>query len=304
MSIKSGLSRILNKIETKQLDEGIFLIIGKNKGTFPYCNALLIIDDEVVLIDSGCGNEIMEQLADHVDILINSHYHIDHILGNALFNELWVVEEEAGVTGSFESYKQYAGILNEPVEKDWLEWFHDWFEFSPSTHTRTFKANETFNFGDTTWEVVHTPGHSPGHCCFYEPEERIILSSDIDLAAFGPWYGNPNADLNDFIRSIKKLRDYDIKTIATSHTFPMSKGINEALDEYLNVVYRREEQIIKLLGQERTLDFLEKQNIMYRKDQKRYKTFAWFERKMIEKHLDRLVTIGRIEKIGQVYRAK
>ena len=162
MSSRSELLRVIEKIETVRLDESIYLIIGNNRGTFPYCNALLIVDDDAVLIDSGCGNEIMEQLADNVDILINSHYHIDHILGNALIGELWVVEEEAGVTSSFEKYRQYAGIYNEPVEEEWLAWFHDWFVFIPSKHTRTFHTNEAFDFGDTKWQVVHTPGHSPG----------------------------------------------------------------------------------------------------------------------------------------------
>jgi len=302
MSRQSKLSEVLNKIDTIQLDEGIFLIIGKNKGTFPYCNALLIIDEDVVLIDAGCGSEVLTPLKDHVDILINSHYHIDLILGNAFFDELWVVEEEAGVTSSFERYKQYAGILGEPVEKEWLAWFRDWFEFSPSSHTRTFKANQTLNFGETTWQAVHTPGHSPGHCCFYEPKKRIMFSSDIDCAVFGPWYGNPNADLNDFIQSIRKIRDFDIRTIATSHTFPMKRGIKEALDNYLNVIFKREEHILSCLKHGMTLDDLEKNNIIYRQDQKRYKTFAWFEKKMLKKHLDRLIAKGKIEKVGPAYK--
>ena len=302
MSRQSKLSEALDKIDTIQLDEGIFQVVGKNSGTFPYCNALLILDEDVVLIDSGCGSEILTPLKGCVDILINSHYHIDHILGNSLFDELWVVEEEAGVTSSFERYKQYAGILGEPVEKEWLAWFHDWFEFFPSTHTRAFKANQTFNFGETTWQAVHTPGHSPGHCCFYEPEKEIMFSSDIDLAKFGPWYGNPNADLNDFIKSIKKIRDFDIRTITTSHTFPIRKGIKESLDKYLNVIYERENKILSFLNDDMTLDGLEDKNIIYRQDQKRYKAFAWFESKMLEKHLDRLVAMGKIEKTGPVYK--
>ena len=74
MSKKSRLQEVLGKINTEQLDEGIFQVVGKNSGTFPFCNALLIVDEEVVLVDSGCGSEVLSPLKDHVDILINSHY--------------------------------------------------------------------------------------------------------------------------------------------------------------------------------------------------------------------------------------
>ena len=35
---------------------------------------------------------------------------------------------------------------------------------------RILKDGDCINLGDRTLHVVHTPGHSPGHCCFYEPE--------------------------------------------------------------------------------------------------------------------------------------
>ncbi len=166
MAKKRQLINTLNKLNTEQLDDDIYLIIGMNKGTFPYSNSLLIVDEEIVLIDSGIGDEQLNVLRDEVDILINSHYHIDHILGNYLFENLWIEEEEANVTSSFENYKRFAGILDSSIEDSWLSWFHQYFEFHASTHSRTFKSNEIFEFGNTNWQAVHTPGHSPGHCAF------------------------------------------------------------------------------------------------------------------------------------------
>jgi hypothetical protein len=62
------------------------------------------------------------------------------------------------------------------------------------------------------------------------------------------------------------------------------------------VIYEREEQILACLEQEMTLDDLEDKNIMYRQDQKQYKTFVWFEKQMIQKHLDRLIDMGKVRK--------
>jgi glyoxylase-like metal-dependent hydrolase (beta-lactamase superfamily II) len=300
---KVQLKDSLNKLNSVQLDEDVYLIIGKNKGTFPYSNSLLIADEEVVLIDSGIGEEQLGIIKDEVDILINSHYHIDHILGNYLFENLWIVEEEADVTSSFENYKRFAGILGTSIEDSWLAWFHQYFKFHASSPTSIFKSNEVFKFGDTNWQAVHTPGHSPGHCAFYEPRRKIMFASDIDLTPFGPWYGNPTADLPDFIDSIKLLSNFDIDVICSSHSYPKKDNIKEALVDYLNIVFARDRCILKLLEMERTIDDLESQDIIYNKSQKRYKAFAWFEKNMLKKHIDLLIETGKVEREGEKFRA-
>lgn len=302
MSKRKQLLAPFSKLITKPLDDDVYLIIGKNNGTFPYSNSLLILDEEVVLIDSGVGNELLEGIKDYVDIMINSHYHIDHILGNHLFKELWVVEEEAGVTSSFSRYKKHAGILGSPIEEDWMRWFHQYFKFYPSSPTKTFKPNEVLNFGETKWVAVHTPGHTSGHCCFYEPNKKLMFSTDIDLTPFGPWYGNPPANLPDFIESIKKLSDFEMDVIATSHAMPIRDNISQALEDYLKIIFERDESILEILEKEKTIEELETYNIIYKKEQKRYKAFAWFEQNMIKKHLDRLIEMDKVEKIGDKYK--
>lgn len=293
----------LSGLNTRQLDENTYLIIGKNEGTFPYSNSLLILDDEVVLIDSGIGNEYLETIKDDIDILINSHYHIDHILGNYLFKELWMVEQEAEVTSSFESYKEHAGILGSPIEEDWMRWFRQYFIFHASSPTKTYKPNQEFKFGETKWIAVHTPGHSTGHCCFYEPNKKLMFSSDIDLAPFGPWYGNPSADLPDFIESIKKVTEFDMELICTSHTMPFRNDIENHLKHYLSIIFERDEHILGLLSKEMTIEELEAQNIIYKEGQKRYKAFTWFEQNMIRKHLERLMDLGQVEQVNDRFRA-
>jgi glyoxylase-like metal-dependent hydrolase (beta-lactamase superfamily II) len=302
MGDKNQLLEALKKLETKPIDENVQLIVGENSGTFPYSNSLLIMDDETVLVDSGLGDKRVKALSEHVDILINSHYHIDHILGNYLFRDLWVIDKEAGVTSSFDNYKHYAGILDTPIESEWLSWFHEHFSFHASTFTRVFRPNETFNFGKTNWRAVHTPGHSPGHCVFYEPDRKIMFASDIDLTPFGPWYGNPNANLKDLIQSIELLLEFDIEMICSSHSMPQTENVKEDIQGYLNIIYNRDDVILGHIEKKMSLDDLESQNIIYKGSQKKYRAFAWFEKKMIEKHINMLIEDGKVEKEGEHFR--
>ncbi|MHA1432095.1 MAG: MBL fold metallo-hydrolase [Candidatus Freyarchaeota archaeon] len=73
------------------------------------------------------------------------------------------------------------------------------------------------SLGDTKLQVLHTPGHSRGHCCFLLPEEKIVFLSDIDLTSFGPWYGALDSNVDDFIDSIEKLKRMSFEIAVTSH---------------------------------------------------------------------------------------
>jgi glyoxylase-like metal-dependent hydrolase (beta-lactamase superfamily II) len=65
------------------------------------------------------------------------------------------------------------------------------------------------------WDVtaVWTPGHSPGHLCFWEPDNRLMLTGDCVLPRITPNVGlNPQAGdnpLGDYLRSLDRLGRYD-----------------------------------------------------------------------------------------------
>ncbi len=73
------------------------------------------------------------------------------------------------------------------------------------------------------WSVraIHTPGHSPGHLCFYLPDERMMLSGDHVLpritpnVSYHPQSG-PNP-LGDFLRSLDKVSAEDVELVLPAH---------------------------------------------------------------------------------------
>ena len=81
---------------------------------------------------------------------------------------------------------------------------------------RILHDGDFLNLGGREIQVVHTPGHSPGHCCFYEPERNYLYSGDLiykgNLDAF-----YPTTDPQLFYQSIRRIRKYNIKKILPGH---------------------------------------------------------------------------------------
>lgn len=65
------------------------------------------------------------------------------------------------------------------------------------------RDGETVEVADTTLHVLHTPGHSPGACCFYAPEMGVVFTGDT-LFAGGP--GATGRSYSDFGTIVESIR--------------------------------------------------------------------------------------------------
>jgi glyoxylase-like metal-dependent hydrolase (beta-lactamase superfamily II) len=73
--------------------------------------------------------------------------------------------------------------------------------------------------------IIWTPGHSPGHVCLYESNRKVLFSADHVLPSTTPNIGlRPGSDgqsdsspLDDYLRSLAKVRDLDVKVVLPGH---------------------------------------------------------------------------------------
>ena len=78
------------------------------------------------------------------------------------------------------------------------------------------------------WDVraVHTPGHSPGHLCFYAPERRLLLSGDHVLPRITPnitvHAQQENNPLADFLDSLARIENLDVGEVLPAHEWRFS----------------------------------------------------------------------------------
>ena len=114
-------------------------------------------------------------------------------------------------------------------------------------------GGETLDFGNFKFEVFWTPGHSPGHICFYERAKRIILTGDHVLPTITPnvslhpqQMGNP---LGDYIASLQRLDTLEVDDVLPAHEHEF-KGLSNRLTEIQEHHEERLGEMIAIVGED------------------------------------------------------
>ncbi|MGV7931258.1 MAG: MBL fold metallo-hydrolase [Spirochaetota bacterium] len=221
---------------------------------FTESNCVLVEDDTRLMIDSGAGRALAEARPDTVDVLVNSHHHVDHIRGNDDFTRARILAHrlEKDAMGSPEKLMAVSG-WDELMEGS-LEEHASQFGGIPARLYEPWRVDETIvegqviDCGRTRFEVLHTPGHTAGHCSFFFPEESLVFMGDICLTAAGPWYGEENADIDEFIGSIDRIIELNPARIVTGHRpGVIESDIPRVLTEYRDRMLKREQRIFNYL---------------------------------------------------------
>lgn len=200
-----------------------------------YENTYIIYDEtgECVVVDPGCyTKEEREELADFISrqqlkpkYLLNTHCHIDHVLGNQFVADTWQVplvmhKDELPVLHEVVNYAPTMGIYYQP---------------SPEP-SRFVEEGDVISFGNTELKVFYTPGHSPATVCFYCEKEKILVSG---VVLFYDSIGRtdlPGGDYDTLISSIKtKLFVLpDDVTVYAGHMQSTTIGRERRLNPFLN----------------------------------------------------------------------
>lgn len=295
----------------QQLSKDIFLVSPPVRPSYPYGNCLYIKGDAPVLIDTGAGRAALAELKpEEVSLVLLTHSHIDHTHSTVLFNaaDILISGPEEPYYGDEELFLEHNGF------RDWSNILHladrigsktghppfqdvpimDRFSHQPLKGT--FQDMQQFQCGPHKLTALHLPGHTAGHFGFYIEKEGLLMSGDIDLVANGPWMGSDNADIDDLICSVERLKEVDPRVIVPSHRRIQQDNLRQQLDAFMGVVLKRQESLMQLLKVPHSLEEMLPFFQLYPRPRPDYVT-DW-EMVTLRHHLDFGLRHGLLAEVG------
>jgi glyoxylase-like metal-dependent hydrolase (beta-lactamase superfamily II) len=273
---------------------------GEARGKYPQGNSLFVRGrEESLVIDPSLGLLPRRGALLPADRVLNSHCHEDHVAGNHLFPDVpWHVHE-ADLPGlqSFAGFMAIFGYDDPQVASGWAQAVRERFHYVERPDAVPFRDGDVFDLGGgVRVRVIHTPGHTRGHSALLVEPDAILYLGDIDLSSFGPYYGDAWSDLEDFERSLVRVRAIEARHYATFHHIGVvdRPTFLERLDRFAAVIEGRERRLLAfLIEAPRTLDEIAEHRFVYRKSDP-VPFAAPVERRSMSQHLARLARQGRV----------
>ncbi len=179
--------------------------------------------DRDMLVDSGMG---VVSLREHVPLVtekpclaLTSHTHFDHIGGHYEFEDRLVHRAEADLLAN----PTRANTLADPYVTDDIftalppaPYSSTEYTVKKAPATRFVEDGDIVDLGDRHFEVIHTPGHSPGGIALWEARTGILFSGDIVYD--GPLIEDVyHSDAADYYASMKRLLDVPVRLVHGGH---------------------------------------------------------------------------------------
>jgi len=210
-----------------QVYKGILLMNGVG-----FESNMYLIDKEV-LVDTGTGlffPQIRENLINlgidpkKIKLIVNTHCHFDHVGGDKSFRDLCnaeiaIHENDAQALEEGDNNLTLATMFGKKIKS--------------ITVDRRLKERDRIKTSNFCFEVIHTPGHTPGSICLYESKKKILISGDT---LFSDGIGRsdlPGGDSDLLRESLKKLSKLKITYLLPGHGMPKTGGVNFLLKQIL-----------------------------------------------------------------------
>jgi len=237
-------------------------IVGKERG--------LVID--VALSADSNMDGILEQAeamgVKKIDKILLTHIHSDHT-GGAL-----ALRKRCGAKlGIHRSRKGYLG--GEDFQYD---------------------DNDRIDFGAGELNVLHTPGHESGHCCFYEGGDKVLFSGDNILGYGTAVIHPPDGNMTDYMKTLERLLGFEMSLILPGHG-PLIGKPEAKIREYIKHRLAREGQVLSALrnGRNSIGDITDAIYVDVSAALKRVAEFS------VQAHLEKLQREGKVKKEGARY---
>lgn len=226
--------------ETIGFGDGVTLIHEPWVKPFYRCNLWHVRGrDRDLLFDSGLGHV---PLRAHVPLLtgrpivcVASHTHFDHVGAHHEFDERCAHRLEAQVLAAPTARDTLADRYATDAMFDAFPdgWRADTYTVRAAPVTRVLDAGDVIDLGDRAFEVLHTPGHSPGGIALFEARTGTLLSGDIVYD--GPWIDDAfHSHVPTYVATLERLQALPVRVVHGGHFASFGRvRYRQLIDEYL-----------------------------------------------------------------------
>ncbi len=159
-----GGASVEKELFIRQLRPYLYLLDEAHEAT----GYLLIGEDKACVIDTMMGyhnlSEVVRGITGKPVMVINTHGHPDHILGNMYFQEAYIHPADVALAESFMQYPDFAQAVQE--------------HGGGMPPYREIRGGDLVDLGGRTLKVYEIPGHTPGGILLLDAEDRILFTGD------------------------------------------------------------------------------------------------------------------------------
>lgn len=197
--------------------ENTYIVFNENK------NAFIIDPGDFSEVENNILNQFIVDNELKVQNILLTHAHIDHVLG---------------LQKAFDKYK--VPILMHELEKEILDRNpmdanRFGFFFKPFEGEISYlNENEIISLDDYEFQILHVPGHSPGHIAFYSEAQKFIISGDV---LFEGSIGRTDLYKGDAQELLKSIREKlfvleDETKVYNGHGNPTTVGFEKSYNPF------------------------------------------------------------------------
>jgi glyoxylase-like metal-dependent hydrolase (beta-lactamase superfamily II) len=194
-----------------ELVPGIYQLLGEKPGSHVY---LIKGDTKNALIDTGVAGKfpvLKRRLARlglrvrDINLVILTHEHYDHIGATTFFHRTAVVAAHRLTANKLELQDEFVTFLSrdQSCKPFWVDvWLED---------------GSMIDLGNYQLQVIHTPGHTSGCICLYEPRAGLLFTGDTVFAGGTLSEIAVGGNVSDYVDSVRRLSNLKVKQLYPGH---------------------------------------------------------------------------------------
>lgn len=218
-----------------EVKQNVYLLRGEKPGSHVY---LIKGTNKNMLIDTGIAanfSKLEAQLREiglnsgDINLVMLSHEHFDHIGASSFFCDTSIVAahflaaNKIMLKDEFVTQNKYRDIITKPLA------VHLWLE-----------DGAVIDLGSYRLQILHTPGHTSGCVCIYEPDKKLLFSGDTVFAGGTLSEIATSGNISDYVSSLRRLSSLHI-----SELYPAHGDISLKAEEHIKEAVRYAEGIME-----------------------------------------------------------